>query len=85
MHSLFNGFFLFWKVVENFSFLFLLTLPTLFVIIFCIPHVPLQATSDSRNIETEAFFVEEKNSGDLDQLVQDLEHQFLHWPDLWNL
>ncbi|KDO48072.1 hypothetical protein CISIN_1g008352mg [Citrus sinensis] len=44
-----------------------------------------QATSDSRNIETEAFFVEEKNSGDLDQLVQDLEHQFLHWPDLWNL
>ncbi|ESR41971.1 hypothetical protein CICLE_v10011376mg [Citrus x clementina] len=44
-----------------------------------------QATSDSRNMETEAFFVEEKNSGDLDQLVQDLEHQFLHWPDLWNL
>ncbi|KAL9429355.1 hypothetical protein AB3S75_031217 [Citrus x aurantiifolia] len=44
-----------------------------------------QATSDSRNMGTEAFFVEEKNSGDLDQLVQDLEHQFLHWPDLWNL
>ncbi|GAY60929.1 hypothetical protein CUMW_205860 [Citrus unshiu] len=44
-----------------------------------------QATSDSRNMETESFFVEEKNSGDLDQLVQDLEHQFLHWPDLWNL
>ncbi|KAL9426759.1 hypothetical protein AB3S75_033531 [Citrus x aurantiifolia] len=44
-----------------------------------------QATSDSRNMESEAFLVEEKNSGDLDQLVQDLEHQFLHWPDLWNL
>lgn len=44
-----------------------------------------QATSNSRKMETEALFVEEENSGDLDQLVQDLEHQFLHWPDLWNL
>lgn len=44
-----------------------------------------QATSDWKKMETEASFVEEKNSGDLDQLVQDLEHQFLHLPDLWNL
>lgn len=86
MHSLFVGFFSFFgKWLRICSFLFLLTLPTLFIIIFCLSYVPLQATSDWKKMETEASFVEEKNSGDLDQLVQDLEHQFLHLPDLWNL
>lgn len=42
------------------------------------------ATTDRRELETEASLLEE-NSNNLDQLVQDFEHQLLHLPDLWNL
>ncbi|KAK3226546.1 hypothetical protein Dsin_006408 [Dipteronia sinensis] len=44
-----------------------------------------QATIDRRQMETGTSVIEEKNSSDVDQLVQDFEHQLLHWPGLWNM
>ncbi|XP_031279075.1 RNA polymerase sigma factor sigF, chloroplastic-like isoform X1 [Pistacia vera] len=41
-------------------------------------------TMDRRQLETGASVLEE-NSSNLDQLVQDFEHQLLHLPGLWNL
>ncbi|GAV75806.1 Sigma70_r3 domain-containing protein/Sigma70_r2 domain-containing protein/Sigma70_r4 domain-containing protein [Cephalotus follicularis] len=43
-----------------------------------------QTTLDGRQMESGALINEEKISGNLDQLVQDFEHQLLHWPGLWN-
>ncbi|XP_038719280.1 RNA polymerase sigma factor sigF, chloroplastic isoform X2 [Tripterygium wilfordii] len=45
----------------------------------------VQATLDGRQIETRASINEEKNTDNLDQLVQDFERQLLHWPALWSL
>ncbi|KAH7553563.1 hypothetical protein JRO89_XS12G0027100 [Xanthoceras sorbifolium] len=44
-----------------------------------------QATIDRRQMATETPVLEEQNSCDMDQLVQDFQHQLLHWPGLWNM